>query len=188
MRKLKLQVQITIDGFIAGPKGEMDWMEFNWSDDIKEFVTQITAPVDLILLGKNLAQGFIPHWAAVATDPGSPEFTAGRKFTETKKVVFTKTLDKSEWSNTILAKGNLVEEVMLLKNQTGGDIIAYGGGKFVSSLIGEKLIDELNLFVNPVVIGKGMSIFHEVTAMQSYMVVSVKNFQCGITALTYKLK
>ena len=187
MRKLKLQVQMTIDGFIAGSNGEMEWMLFNWSEDLKEFVAQITNPVDTVLLGRNLAKGFIPHWAAVAADPGNPEFTAGQKFTETKKVVFTKTLDKSEWSNTVLAKGNLVEEVMLLKNQTGGDIIAYGGCKFVSSLIRERLIDELNLFINPAIIGNGMPIFKEVSEKQNFKLASVKHFQCGIVVLTYTI-
>lgn len=61
MRKLKLQVQITVDGFIAGTQGEMDWITCPWTKDIEEYVTQITEPVDAILLGRNLAQGFIPH-------------------------------------------------------------------------------------------------------------------------------
>jgi len=69
MRKLKLQVQMTIDGFISGPNGEMDWMIFNWSDDLNEYVTQITEPIDTILLGKNLALGFIPHWTAGLNQP-----------------------------------------------------------------------------------------------------------------------
>ncbi len=64
MRKLKLQVQMSVDGFISGLNNEMDWMTFNWSDDIKKYVDEITKPVDTILLGKNLAMGFIPHWAA----------------------------------------------------------------------------------------------------------------------------
>jgi dihydrofolate reductase len=62
MRKLKIQVQVSIDGYIAGPNHEMDWMQFPWTDDINSYVSEITAPVDLILLGKNLAEGFIPHW------------------------------------------------------------------------------------------------------------------------------
>ena len=85
MRKLKLQVQMSLDGFVCGPKGEMDWLLFNWSDDIKQYVDEITQPVDLILLGKNLATGFIPHWAAVAGDPANAEYEAGLKYSETPK-------------------------------------------------------------------------------------------------------
>src|SRR5918997_5359674 len=127
MRKLKLQVQISIDGFIAGPHGEMDWMTFDWDDELKQYVTDLTEPVDCILLGRRLAEGFIPHWTAVAANPQNPEFTAGKKFTDTPKVVFTRTLDNSGWDNTVLAKGDLVDEITKLKEQDGKDIIAYGG-------------------------------------------------------------
>ena len=135
MRKLKLQVQMSVDGFIAGANGEMDWMTFNWDDELKKYVNEITEPVDCIVLGRKLAEGFIPHWANVAASPDDPEFTSGKKFTDTHKVVFTKTLEKSAWDNTVLAKGDLVDEITNLKNQNGKDIIAYGGGTFVSGLI-----------------------------------------------------
>lgn len=90
MRKLKLQVQISIDGFIAGMNGEIDWVTFQWSDDIKKYVDLITQPVDTILLGKNLAMGFIPHWAAVAEDAGNPEQAAGITYTQIPKIVLVK--------------------------------------------------------------------------------------------------
>ncbi|MBK6989768.1 MAG: dihydrofolate reductase family protein [Bacteroidetes bacterium] len=184
MRKLKLQVQITIDGFISGPNGEMDWLTFNWSPDLNEYVTQLTDPVDTILLGRNLAEGFIPHWTNALTN-AEPEPGAD-KMVNTPKVVFTKTLEKSVWENTVLAKGDLVKEINALKQKPGGDMIVYGGGKFVSSLIKEKLIDELHLFINPAVIGNGMTIFASVTEKQNYQLLNVKSFDCGIVVLTYK--
>lgn len=186
MRKLKLQVQMTIDGFISGANGEMDWMKFPWTDDISAYVDQITAPVDTILLGRNLAEGFIPHWGNVASDPNNPEYESGVKFSTTPKIVFSKKLEKSIWDNTTIANGNLVEEVTKLKNQDGKDIIAYGGGTFVSALIKNKLIDELHLFINPSAIGNGMPIFKELTEMQQFNVVDVQNFECGIVTLVYK--
>src|ERR671912_220548 len=133
MRKLKLQVQMTLDGFISGAKGEVEWMTFNWSEDIKKYVDEITEPVDLILLGKNLATGFIPHWAAVASDPGNPEQRAGIKYTQTPKVVFSKSSAQSEWDNATVEKGDFVKAINRLKQQPGGDMIVYGGGQFVSS-------------------------------------------------------
>jgi dihydrofolate reductase len=186
MRKLKLQVQISIDGFISGPNGEMDWMTFNWSDDIKKYVDEITQPVDLILLGKNLATGFIPHWAAVAKDNNNPEKEAGIKYSETQKIVFSKTLTKSEWDNTEVENGDFVNKIKAIKQQPGNDIIVYGGSKFVSSLIREKLIDELHLFVNPAILGKGMPIFQEVDETQKLSLISSKHFECGIIVLVYK--
>jgi dihydrofolate reductase len=186
MRKLKLQVQITIDGFISGQNGEMDWMTFAWTNDIMENVREITEPVDTIILGRKLAEGFIPHWENVAQDPTNPEYEGGLKYTSTPKIVFTKTMNKSIWNNTEIATGELVEEITRLKNKAGKDIIAYGGGSFVSALVKEKLIDELHLFVNPAAIGNGMPIFRELTSMQKLSVVDVKRFECGIIALIYK--
>lgn len=186
MRKLKLQVQMTIDGFISGTNGEMDWMKFPWTDDILNYVREITEPVDTIVLGRKLAEGFIPHWTNVAKDPNNPEYEGGVKYATTQKIVFTKTLDKSIWDNAEIAKGDLVEEITKLKKLSGGDMIVYGGGKFVSSLIKNKLIDELHLFINPASIGTGMPIFKELTEMQNFSVLDVRNFDCGIIALIYK--
>jgi len=185
MRKLKLQVQMSIDGFIGGAEGQMDWLVMNWSDDIKKYVEDITEPVDTIILGRNLAEGFIPHWAAVAADTDHPENSAGRKYSETKKIVFSNSLKSSPWSNTSVARGDLKKEVLELKKMNGNDIIAYGGSRFVSALIKEKLIDELHLFVNPVVIGRGMPIFGDVNTKQFYKPVDVQSFDCGIVMIQY---
>ncbi len=186
MRKLKLQVQMSVDGFISGLNNEMDWMTLNWSDDIKKYVDEITKPVDTILLGKNLAMGFIPHWAAVAIDEDNPEQEAGVTYTQTPKIVFSKTLTKSEWDNTEVENGDFVKKINELKNQSGNDIIVYGGAQFVSSLVKEKLIDELHLFVNPAILGKGKPIFQDVDTMQKLGLVSSKHFDCGIIVLVYK--
>lgn len=188
MRKLKLQVQMTVDGYISGPNGEMDFMVWNWDDELRDYVTDLTEPVDCIVLGRKLAQGFIPHWAAVAADPGHPEFTAGQKFTNTHKVVFTKTLDRSEWGNTVLAKGDLVDEITQLKKQDGEDIIAYGGASFVSALVKHGLIDEFHLFINPAAIGSGRTIFKELKAKQDLRLVRARSFDCGIVILNYAPK
>lgn len=186
MRKLKLQVQMTVDGFIAGTNNEMDWMRFPWTEDILAYVREITNPVDTILLGKNLAQGFIPHWENVVKNPNDPEYEGGVKYTETAKVVFTKSLNQSIWSNTILAKGELESEVNALKNKSGGDMIAYGGGKFVSSLIQHNLIDEYHLFINPTAIGKGMTIFNGLDKDLKLNLVKSTSFDCGIVVLHYE--
>lgn len=188
MRKLKLQVQMTVDGYIAGLNGEMDWMIFNWDDELIKYVKEITEPVDCIVLGRKLAQGFIPYWAAVAANQDDPQYEAGKKFTDTNKVVFTKTLDKSEWGNTVLAKGDLAQEIMKLKNQDGKDIIAYGGAAFVSALIKQGLIDEFHLFINPTAIGNGMAIFKELNSKQNLTLVKSTSFDCGIVVLYYEPK
>ena len=179
---------MTVDGYIAGPNGEMDWMTFNWDDELKNYVSEITEPVDCIVLGRKLAQGFIPHWAAIAANPDDPQFTAGRKFTDTHKVVFTKTISESGWNNTVLAKGDLAQEITTLKEQDGKDIIAYGGAAFVSALIKQALIDEFHLFINPAAIGNGMTIFKELDSKQHLSLVKSTAFTCGVVVLHYERK
>lgn len=188
MRKLKLQVQMSVDGYISGPNGEMDWMIWNWDDELKKYVSEITDPVDCILLGRKLAEGFISHWATVAANPDDPQLPFGKKMTDTQKVVFSKTLDKSGWINTDIAKGNLVEEINKLKNQNGKDIIVYGGATFVSDLIKEGLIDEFHLFINPSALGDGRTIFNSLDKRQNLTLVKSKSFDCGIVVLYYEPK
>ncbi|MBN2556720.1 MAG: dihydrofolate reductase [Anaerolineales bacterium] len=186
MRKLKLQVQMSVDGFIAGPGGEMDWTVRDWGDDLNQYVREITETVDCVVLGRKLAQGFIPHWAGVAANPDHPEFAAGRIFTDMHKIVFSRTLVKSEWGNSILAKGDLVDEISKLKKQDGKDIIAYGGASFVSDLIKHDLIDEYHLFVNPVALGTGMAIFKALDRPLRLVYESSSAFSCGIVLVKYR--
>lgn len=193
MRKLKLQVQITVDGFIAGPIGEMNWMVWDWDEELKQYVADITEPVDCIVMGRNLAEGFIPHWANVAANPDNSENAAGRKFTDTKKIVFSKTLSSSDaivktWNNTFLANGDLVREINQIKAQKGKDIIVYGGATFVSELVKYRLIDEFYLFINPAAIGSGMTIFGKLETIQNLTLIESTKFDCGIVVLNYKPK
>lgn len=183
MRTFKLQVQTTVDGYMAGPNSEMDWMTFSWTDDIAAYVTALTEPVDCIVLGRKLAEGFIPHWAA---RPDYEPDSAIDKMNNTPKVVISNTLTTSPWENTVVASGDPVETVRQLKAQPGGDIIAYGGGTLVASLIDDELFDELHLFVNPTAIGRGMPVFGHPDTYRRFRLAGAQPFDCGITVLHYQ--
>lgn len=185
MRKFKLQVQTTADGYMAGPNGEMDWMRFPWTDDIKAYIETLTKPVDRIVLGRNLAEGFIPAWAA--GPEGEPQ-SAIDWMNNTPKVVISNSLTESPWENTVVAGGDLAETVNKLKAQPGGDMITYGGGTLVSNLIAKGLLDELHLFVNPTAIGTGMPVFPTLGTHQQLRLVTAQPFDCGITALHFEPK
>jgi dihydrofolate reductase len=184
MRKLKLQMQLSIDGYVAGPNGEMDWMEWGWGDDIKQYVYDFTNPVDTILIGRKLAEGFILHWEGLMKNPETAdEFS--KKMANTHKVVCTKTLQTSPWENTDLATGDLAAEVKKLKAMEGGDIITYGGAAFASALVNTRLIDEYYLFINPTAIGNGMPIFKQLEDKLKLKLVKAQAFEAGIVALFY---
>src|SRR5439155_16983407 len=142
MRKLKLQMQISVDGYVAGPNGELDWMTWSHDDKIIKFINDLTDSSDTILHGRKMTDGFVNYWENVVNNQtDSPEYTFAKKMVDTSKVVFSKTLDTSKWNNTTLAKGDLADEIANLKNQNGKDIIVYGGAGFVSSLIKGEHID-----------------------------------------------
>jgi len=179
-------MQMTIDGFVAGPNGELDWMIWDWDDKIKAYVSQLTDSIDTILLGRKMTEGFISYWSKVLKNPEEPEYAFGKKMIDTPKVVFSKTLDKISWPNTRLASGDLSEEINQLKKQQGKDIMVYGGASFVSALIKNNLIDQYHLFINPVAIGRGMSIFGKLADKQDFALVQTEVFPCGIVVHHYQ--
>jgi dihydrofolate reductase len=186
MRKLKLQVEISVDGCIAGPNNEMDWLISD--DEIMKYIDNIADSVDTILMGRKMVDEFVPYWTEVANKPNDSWNAFAKKMIEIPKIVFTKTLTKSNWINTEIAKGDLNDEITKLKSQDGKDILVYGGASFDSSLIKEKLIDEFYLFVNPIVLGSGKAIFKDLKEIQKLTLIESKVFDCGLVLLHYEVK
>jgi dihydrofolate reductase len=167
MRKLKLQMQVTVDGFVAGPQGQLDWMaRIEQDEKLLAFINHLTDTSDTILLGRKMTEGFVRYWEHVLAQPEGPESSFARKMVDTPKVVFSKTVKRIEGRNVRVENGDLVEAVTGLKQQSGKDLIVYGGASFVSSLAGAGLIDEYHLFVNPVAIGDGLRAFHDRSPLQ----------------------
>jgi dihydrofolate reductase len=191
MRKLKLQIQVSVDGYIADKNGKTDWMiwnwgpEWSWDDELKKDFIALKSTIDTVLLSRKMAEeGFIQHWANIPAD--NAQYAFSKKITAAHKVVFTKTLSESIWSDTELAKGKLSDELLRLKNQPGEDMIVYGGASFVSSLLKESLIDEFYLHVNPVVLGNGLEPFKN--AEKGLSLINAKSYDCGMAVLHYVLK
>ena len=175
---------MSIDGFVARPNGEQDWMTWNPDDQLMQFINSLIDSSDTLLLGRKMTDGFVSHWENVVSN--NPDHPFAKKMVDIPKVVFTKTLDKPTWNNTTLAKGNLAEEITNLKKQNGKDIIVYGGASFVSALIKEGLIDEYHLIVNPVAIGNGMPIFKSLDRTQKFSPLQSKLYPGGKIVLSYK--
>ena len=164
MRKLKLQVQMTVDGFVAGPDGQLDWMWVTGKRDesISRRIIELADSCDTILLGRKMTREFIDHWENVVDNqPDSPEQPLAQRMVNMRKIVFSRTQTAISGRNVEVKNGDLAAAVQALKREPGRDIIVYGGANFVSSLISQNLIDEYFIFRNPVAIGNGLSIFKE---------------------------
>jgi len=193
MRKLKLQMQMSLDGFVStGPNDEQKWV--TWAlGDIYQHVLGLLDSIDTIIIGRKLAIDYIPFWQDVLTQPDHEMYGFAQRIVAAKKIIFTKTLDKSIWDNTELAKGDMAEEIKKLKSQGGKNLptgqagmIVYGGTSFVASLIKEGLIDELHFFVNPVVLGKGESIFSSLEEFHYLKLKKAVAYNSGIVLLIYE--
>ena len=184
MRKLKLQIQTTIDGYVARLNGDTDWMTFTPDEELITFLNALIDTSDTILLGREMTDSFVTYWESAFRK--NPDIPFAKKMVNTQKIVFSKTLEKSSWNNTLLATGSLTEEINNLKNQSGKDLIVYGGAGFVSSLIQEGLIDEYYFIINPVAIGSGMTIFNQSITTQKFTPVQSKLFSGGKTILILK--
>ena len=164
MRKLKLQMQMTIDGFVAGPNGELDWMWISGERDEAVFqkVIELADSCDTILLGSKMTPGFVEYWENVVDNqPNSPEQPLAQRMVGMRKIAFSRTQTDITGRNLEVENGDLIATVQALKKQPGKDMMVYGGAGFVSSLISLNLIDEYYIFRNPVAIGNGLTIFKE---------------------------
>lgn len=153
MRKLILQVQVSIDGFMARTAGDPSWMVWNWGNRLtwdvhlkRDFVRNLER-VDCVLLSSTLAKGgFIDHWELAAATTGDDRRAYAAELKGKHKVVFSSTLKESGWPNSELATGGLEVEVNRLKADEGKDLIVYGRASFVSALTRAGLVDEFQIY------------------------------------------
>ena len=186
MRKLKLQMQMSLDGLVStGPNDEQKWVTWALSDIYGDVIDLLNS-IDTIVLGRKLAVDYIPFWQDVAKQTDHEMYGFAQRIVAAHKIIFTKTLEKSVWDNTDLAKEDLVDEIKKLKSQSGKDIIVYGGTTFVASLIKAGLIDVFHFFVNPVAIGKGDSVFSKIESFKILKLKRVVTYNSGIVLLIYE--
>lgn len=184
MRKLKLQMNMTLDAFVGDSKSQLDWMLPEVDKKHIKQLHDLTGSVDAIVMGRVMASEAVPYWESVArTKKRDEEVEYARFFVDTPKIIFSKTLKTFDGKNISIEK-DLKKEINQLKAEKGKDIMAYGGARFATALIEQGLIDELNLFVHPVVTGKGLSIFSK---KFQFELVQSQSYSNGIVFHQYKL-
>ena len=108
-------MQMTVDGFVAGPEGQLDWMTWEMDDRLLAFINHLTDTSDTILLGRKMTEGFVKYWEQVVTEPNSPEYSFAQKMVGMPKVVFSKAVARVDGKNVRVENGDLVEAVNRLK-------------------------------------------------------------------------
>ncbi len=168
---------MTIDGFVAGPTGENDWVFASGGDEAGfQKITDLAASCDTLLLGRKMAQGFIHYWESVAeSQTDGPQKTFAQILVSMRKIVFTRSKAATTGKNVEVESRDLATVVHALKKVQGKDILVYGGVEFVSSLISLDLIDAYYIFRCPVAIGKGLTIFQEQRILKFESSVSFGN-------------
>lgn len=180
MRRILVSNYVTLDGLYAGPNGEIDW--FIWDDEMAQQAKNLIGAIDTILFGRVTYEGMAAFWPTATTeDP-----VIARAMNSLPKVVFSRTLHTVDWNNSRLIKGDLAAEVQKLKQQPGRDMVIYGSGQIVQALTNLGLIDRYLLFVNPIVVGAGKSLFEGVTNRPNLKLLQTKAFRSGVVLLDYQ--
>jgi dihydrofolate reductase len=196
MRKIIAALQTSVDGFIEGPYGELDWAmaedEETWRD-----LFEMLDSADTCILGRVMYPDYEQYWLAVLADPagilplsGRPatknEVTYARWADKTPHIVLFRTLDKVQWKTTRIVRD--VEEIRELKQQPGRNMYAVGGATLVGSLMNAGLVDELHLTVNPLVLGGGKALLKDVKERRALQLVRAKPLISGKVSLAYSTK
>ena len=147
MRNIIVSMRVTLDGFIAGPNGEMDWMEKFIDESLANSESELQKTVDVTLLGRVTSQGFESFWPQVARDPASPKGLVeyAQHLNAMRKIVFSKTLSRAEWNNAALVKEIVPEEIIHMKQEPGRDMVIYGSASIVRTRTNLGLIDRYNV-------------------------------------------
>jgi dihydrofolate reductase len=175
MRKVILKMHVSLDGFVATPRGELDWLLRDFDDELAAWEVEGLWRAGVHIMGRATYHEMAAHWPT-STEPFA------RPMNEIPKVVFSRTLTETEWSGSRVADGDLAEEIARLKEEPGKDILAHGGAGFAQSLSRLRLIDEYQLVVHPVGLGAGMPLFSDPIDLR---LLNTRTFKSGLLALTY---
>jgi dihydrofolate reductase len=191
MRKLLLQMQMSVDGFVGAHAGH-DWQLWNWGGDcpwddaLKQDFNAVFQDIDTILLSRKMAEeGYLTHWGNAARNyPRDPFYAFAQRIVDVRKVVASDRLKTSRWERTTIVGGDLPKGVGTLKARAGGSIAVFGGAGFASALISAGVVDELQLFINPAVLGEGVSIFGR-SGFERLRLLGSKAYACGMVVSRY---
>lgn len=185
MRNLISFMHISLDGFVAGPNGEMNWIKVD--EEIFDHIGQRIEQTDTALYGRvtyDMMEGYWPT-AADAPDASKHDIEHSKWYKRANKVVLSKSMEGQVRTNTTIISSDLGGRISDIKEAGSGDLLVFGSPRATHALIKEGLIDGYWLFVNPIILGKGISLFSAVSSETKLKLISTQRFTAGVTELNY---
>ena len=186
MRRLVLFMHTSLDSFVAGPNGEMDWI--NVDEEIFDYAGDRTNEADAALYGRVTYEMMQSYWPTAGSQPDASRHDKEHSewYNKVLKVVLSKTMKGASLPNTKIISKNLNAEIQKLKEEEGKDILIFGSPTAVHSLMEENFIDDYWLFINPVLLGQGIPLFNNIQNITKLKLVKSKAFDSGVVCLHYK--
>jgi len=186
MRPLVSFMHVSLDGFVAGPNGEMDWIKVD--DEIFDYVGDRTKGCDTALYGRVTWQMMEGYWPTAADKPNPSKHTIEHAawYKKVDKVVLSKSMEGQQLPNTIIISDDIEHRIKALKQQAGSEILMFGSPGATHSLLKYGLIDDFWLFLNPIVIGNGIPLFKDVPQVTKLTLEKSKAFGSGVVCLHYR--
>src|SRR5438094_8892067 len=179
MRRLILQTSVSIDGYVAALDGSHPWGEWSQEEGFKCWTLDSAWAAGAHLMGRVTYGEMAAYWPTSTSDYARP-------MNEIPKVVFSRTLERADWPETRIARGDLREEIERLKREAGNDLIAYGGATLDQGLSRLGLIDEYRLMVQPAALGAGLSLFKDLPAPLHLELVEATTYSTGVAIHVYR--
>ncbi len=183
MRKIIVFNNITLDGYFSGLNGEIDWAIRD--EEVAEYSRQGQGSVDTFVFGRVTYDMLASFWPTPAGKSANPVFADA--LNNTPKIVFSKKLKKADWQKTEVMHDLEKAKIQKLKQSPGANMMIFGSGSIVNQLSNLALIDEYQLVLNPVVLGKGVPMFKSLKDKVALKLINTKNFNSGIVLLQYQV-
>jgi dihydrofolate reductase len=180
MRRLLMWNMITLDGYFEGSKSwDIGWHEVGWGEELKQLSIEQTSAADMLLFGRVTYEGMAAHWPSAKGEVADIMNTI-------PKVVFSRTLERADWSNTRLVSGSAEQEVPRLKQEAGKDLLIFGSANLSAALTRNGLIDEYRLGLNPIALGAGTPLFKPGPEGMKLKLLEARALKTGCVLLRYE--